>query len=146
MPQQHVIRVVLLGVGLGVIGFFLSLVIREIILVPVFCGDVPVEKCLGVAGSAANIATVIVGIVGLLGLVRLGVYRPLLIVLAVVVSFWGFGSPMATLQWYEALSWWVVLYALGYTAFAWLVRPRAFVPTLLIVLIAIILIRWLSIL
>lgn len=143
MPRQHVMRVVLLGVGLGIIGFVLSLVIRDIILVPVFCGNVDVQKCAGVADSAANIAMVIVAIVGLLGLVRLSVYRPLLIVLAVAISFWGLGSLTVKLPWYEAVSWWVLLYAAGYTVFTWLVRPRAFVPTLVIVIVAITLIRWL---
>lgn len=143
MPQQHVIRIMLLGVGLGVVGFLLSFIIRDVILVPVFCGNVPISKCSGVADNAANIANVIVAIAGLLGLVRLSVYRPLLIVLAVVLSFWGLGGLMTNLSWFEALSWWVLLYAIGYTAFAWLVRPRAFAPTLLIVVLAVILIRWL---
>ena len=144
MPQQHVMRIVLLGVGLGVVGFLLSLIIRDVILVPVFCGNVSVGKCAGVADSAANISAVIVAIAGLLGLVRLSVYRPLLIVLAVAISFWGLGSLTVDLPWYEALSWWVLFYAAGYTAFAWLVRPRAFLPTLLIIITAVALIRILS--
>ena len=146
MPRQHVMRIVLLGVGLGIVGFLLSLVVRDVVLAPVFCESVAVEKCNGVANSAGNIVSVIVAIVGLLGLVRLSVYRPLLVVLAVAISFWNIGSWTAQLPWYEALSWWVLLYALGYTAFAWLVRPRAFLPTLLIVVIAVILIRWLPVL
>ena len=141
MPQQHVMRIVLLGIGTGIVGWLLSLIIRQIILTPLFCGG---SQCGGVVDGAANIATIIVGVAGLLGLVRLSAYRPLLVVLAVVISLWGIGGWTAGMSWYQALSSWALLYALGYVTFSWLVRPRAFAPAVILVVVAVILIRVLS--
>lgn len=146
MPQQHVMRIVLLGVGVGIVGWLLSLVIYHVILTPLFCGDVSSSQCAGATGSAANIASIVMAVVGLLGLVRLSVYRPLLIVVAVVVSLWGLGGWTTGLPWYETLSWWAVLYALCYITFSWLVRPRAFAPAVVLIVVAVVLIRLLPML
>jgi hypothetical protein len=141
MPQQHIIQIALLGAVLGAISWVGAFLAQHVVLMPLLCGAANSGACLDVANSSANAAAVIIGIVGLLGLVRLSIYRPLLIVLAVVVSLWGMGGLTAKLQWYEALSWSVVLYAFCYLTFAWLVRPRSFAPTVALVVIAVVVIR-----
>lgn len=146
MPQHQVIQVVLLGIGLGVAAWLLGGVVNHIVLTPLFCGDPQNNICVGVTDISNNIAAIIVAFAGIMGLVRLSVYRPLLIALAVLVSFWGVGSWTNGLQWYESLAWFIVLYTLGYLAFAWLVRPRSFAPMAVMVILAVVLIRWLPML
>ena len=146
MSQHQAVQVVLLGIGLGVGAWVLSELIRRIILVPLFCGDPSGMVCANAPDFAANIAAIIVVVAGLMGLVRLSVYRPLLIALAVFVSLWGLGGWTSSLAWYESLAWFVILYALCYMAFAWLVRPQSFVPTIVSVIVAVVLIRWLPLL
>ncbi|HUO62002.1 MAG TPA: hypothetical protein VMT96_00940 [Candidatus Bathyarchaeia archaeon] len=143
VPQQTVVRTVLAGAVLGIVGWVLSVAIKNMVLVPVFCGS---GACTDAPNTAANIASVIVALAGVLVLVRLSVYRPLLIVLAVLISLWGIGGWTAHLSWYEALAWWAVLYALCYLTYSWLVRPREFVPTIILVVVAVILIRVLPLL
>ncbi len=146
MPQQQVIQIALFGAVLGVAAWVLSLLVRQVIFVPLFCGDPASGACVNATGTATMIAGLLAGIVGLLGLVRLSVYRPLLIVLAAVIALWGIGALTAQLPWYEALSWSVILYALTYLAFSWLVRPRLFVPAVILVVVAVVLIRLLPLL
>jgi hypothetical protein len=107
---------------------------------PVMCGS-GLNSCSGAIDMAGAIATVLGGVVGLLGLVRLSVYRPLLIVLAAAACLWGLSSWVGNLAWFEALSWSVLLYGFAYTAFAWLVRPRPFVPVVIIVIVVVFLAR-----
>ena len=146
MSQRQVVQIVLLGLGLGVVAWVLSELVRRVILVPLFCGDPASGVCVNAPDFAANIALIIAAVAGLMGLVRLSVYRPLLIILAVLVSLWGLGAWTASLGWYESLAWFVILYALCYIAFAWLVRPQSFVPTVVSLVVAVILIRWLPLL
>ena len=146
MQQHQVIQVVLLGVVLGVATWLLKLLIKQIIFVPLFCGDPASSSCVNAPDTAANVSAVVVAIVGLMGLVRLSIYRPLIIALGVLVSLWGIGGWTVTLEWYEQLAWFVLLYALCYVTFAWLVRPRAFAPMLILVVVAHVLIRLLPLL
>ena len=141
MPQNQVIQAVLLGVGMGFVAWLAGLIVRHIVLVPLFCGDPASIVCVNQVDVAANIAAIVVVFIGMMGLVRLSMYRPLIIVLATAVSLWGIGTWTAHLTWYEALAWFVLLYALCYLAFAWLVRPRSFAPMIVLVALAVALIR-----
>jgi hypothetical protein len=143
MPQHQVLQVVLLGAGLGFFAWAVGLLVRHIVFVPLFCGDPTSSMCLSAPDASANVAAIITAIVGLLGLVRLSIYRPLIVAVAVLLSLWGFGGWTNGFLWYESLAWAILLYALCYTAFSWLVRPRSFIPALALVLVAVILVRWL---
>lgn len=138
---QALVQVGLLGAGLGLLSWLLTILVRQVIFVPLFCGDPTNAACVGATGSAGVLALIITGIVGLLGLVRLGVYRPLLVALAAAVSLWGVAVWIGAMQWYEAAAWSALLYALMYMAFAWLVRPRAFGLALTLVVLVTILSR-----
>jgi hypothetical protein len=143
LGTQQLIQIALLGVGLGAAYWLLTQIIRQVILVPLLCGDPSTSACLGASDTSGAIATVVVAIVGVLGLVRLSVYRPLIIVVAAAISLWGLSSWVAGLQWFEGLAAAVILYAVSYVTFSWLVRPRAFAPAMIIVAVVVILARWL---
>lgn len=140
-PNQ-LIQVAILGAGVGLIGWLLSLFIGQFILTPVMCGGNSLN--CGATSAAGAIAMILAGLVGLLGLVRLSVYRPLLIVIAAVISLWGMSVWVEGLAWFEALSWSVLLTGLIYATFAWLVRPRPFVPVVVTLVIVVFLIRLLA--
>ena len=144
LSPQTLIQVAVLGAGLGILSWLLTLLVRQIVFVPLFCGDPSNSLCVGATGGAGVIALLLTMIAGLLGLVRLGVYRPLLVVLAVGVSLWGIAGWTANLFWVESLLWSVLLYLLVYVAFTWLVRPRSFPLTVVLVVIVVILTRVVS--
>lgn len=141
---QSLVQVGLFGAGLGLLSWLLTILVKQVIFVPLFCGDPTNAACVGATGSAGVLALIVAGIVGLLGLVRLGVYRPLLVALAAAVSLWGVALWTGEMQWYEAAAWSVLLYALVYVVFTWLVRPRTFGLALALVVIVAILSRVVS--
>ena len=146
MPQHQVIQVALLGIILGLVAWIGSVVIKQAILTPLFCGDPTNGVCINATNVAGNASAVVVAFFGLMGLVRLSVYRPLLIALAVLISLWGIGGWTNGLEWYEAIAWFIALYTFCYLAFSWLVRPRSFAPTIILVLVAVAAIRFLPML
>lgn len=141
LQPQQLIQVALLGAGVGVAVWLLSLIIKQIVLVPLFCGDPAGSMCVGANDTAGTIGLIIGSFIGLLGLVRLSVYRPLLIVIAAAISLWGVTSLVSELTWFEALGWTILLYAVVYALFAWLVRPRAFAVAVVLILVAVVLAR-----
>ena len=142
LQPQQMVQIALLGVGVGLITWIVTLIVRQVIIVPVFCGDPTNGLCVGATGFAGGIATIAAGFVGLLGLVRIGVFRPMLVVLAAAIVLWGLSEWLAFIPWLEAIAWSALLYALCYVTFAWIVRLRAFVPAIIIMLAVVVLARF----
>lgn len=142
MQPAALVRVLLLGVILGAVGWLLTLLLNQFVLGPVFCGNQSTTGlCLNSEVTAGNIALVLMSIAGVLGLVRMGVYRPMLIAIAVVISLWGIAGWVDGLVWFEGFIWTILLYAITYAAFTWLVRPRSFLFAIILVLVLIALAR-----
>ncbi len=146
LRPQTLLQTALLGAGLGVLSWLLTLLIRQVVFVPLFCGDPTNSQCVGATGSAGVIALLLTGVVGLLGLVRLGVYRPLLVALAATVALWGVSLWVGNMYWFEAIAWSVALFALVYAAFTWLVRPRSFAFAVVLVVVTLVVIRIVAVL
>jgi len=133
------VQVVLLGIILGAVTWLLTILIERFVAGALLCGDqTTCESSTLVAGNAAIVLT---AIGGLLGMVRLGVYRPLLVVIAATIVLWGLSGYMIGMMWYEAMAWTVLFTAVTYAAFVWLVRPRFFLAAIILVLLVVILAR-----
>jgi len=138
MRLDVLVRVALLGLGLGIITWTISTLLGRFVIAPLACvGEAAGVVCGNAEVLAGNIALVLAAIAGVLGLVRLGIYRPMLIVIAVAVCLWNISGLLSGLAWYEAIAWTTLIYMIGYVAFAWLVRPRNFVVVLIMLLVVI---------
>lgn len=146
LSPQALIQVALLGTGIGLLYWLITILVRQVVFVPLFCGDPASSMCVGATGGAGVVALIAVAIIGLLGLVRLAVYRPLLIVLATTISLWGIANWTASMFWLEGVAWTIVLFAFCYTVFTWLVRPRAFGIAIGMVVIVVLLARLIQVL
>lgn len=135
MRIDVVVRIALLGLGIGVVAWALTAGLNTFAVRPISCDNQTLKTiCDDSEAFSGNIALILTGIAGILGLVRMGVYRPMLIAIAVGACLWGLGGWLASVVWYEAMGWTALIYMIAYTAFAWLVRPR----NLIIVLISLI--------
>lgn len=143
LQPNQLLKIAILGASIGAASWLLALFLKQIVFEPILCGDAG-PSCASAIDISGIIAGVVAGLVGLMGLVRLSVYRPLLIILAVAVSLWGLNTWVSGLVWYEAISWSILLYGAAYTTFAWLVRPRAFVPVVVVVAVVVFLARLLA--
>lgn len=130
------VQVVLLGIILGAATWLLTILFDRFIFGSLMCGGQGVT-CDGSTVVAGNVALVLTAVGALLGLVRLGVYRPLLIVIAATIVLWGLSGYTLGMQWYEAMAWIVSLAALVYAAFTWLVRPRLFLIAIILILVVV---------
>jgi hypothetical protein len=138
MDASRLIGVLLLGAVVGLLVWGLSLTIDRYILTPTLCQAGQIAQCVNTTVYAEDIAAVIGAAVGLFFLVRLQVYRPLLVVIAVATSLWGILGQVALLPWYGVGLAVVALYAFAYGLFAWVARFRSFwmVVILYVVLVA----------
>jgi hypothetical protein len=140
MTVRTVVQILILGAVLGLIAWVVSALVSNYVIAPLFCkadgGNFSV--CAQGGLLASNIASLLVGTLAVVALLRLGVFRPLLISLAVIISLWGIGPWMGALPWYESLAWTALLYAVEYLAFSWIARIRVFWIALLATVIVIV--------
>lgn len=136
MRSDVLVRVALLGLGLGIVAWLLTLLLGRFIIGPVFCPEGQV--CSDTDVIAGNIALILTGVAGILALVRMGVYRPMLIAIAACATLWNVGGWLSGIVWYEALGWSALIFMVAYIAFTWLVRPRNFVIVIIVLLLLII--------
>lgn len=137
LQPQQMAQVVVLGAATGLIVWILTFLVKQAVIVPLFCSG----ACTNATDVAGVVATVLGGAVGLMGLVRVGVYRPLMIVIAVAIALGGLAGLVYGMAWYQTLLWSVALYAAAYAAFAWFVRIRPLIPALIVVIGVVILTR-----
>lgn len=135
MNIKAFLRVVLAGLIVGLITWLLTYLLQQFILQAIFCNSVQAENCSNSIVYAGNIAAVIMTIVGLTVLVKLSVFRPLLIVLATMVSLWGMAGWLAGLSLVETIIFSGLLYAICYAAYTWLARIRNAVVMIIVVVV-----------
>ncbi len=125
MTGRQVGQTMLLTAAGGAITWGLAVLLDKYAFQPILCsGDG--ERCGISLQYGAITASILVAIFMLLGLVRLGIFRPLLVVLAATASLWGLAEMVRVWPWYYAVLGMVVLYALAYGTFSWVSRIRNF--------------------
>ena len=142
---QSLLRAALIGLGVGALGWLLTLLFENFIIEPVFCRteDTAAICSNGVAVSWIA-AHLVVAIGSVMALIRAGVFRPLLVVLAAFISLWGLGAWLAPVAWYWGLVWEMALFALAYGLFAWLASVERFVVSILSTIVLVVVIRLLG--
>ncbi|MDN5819748.1 MAG: hypothetical protein L0H36_01610 [bacterium] len=123
---QAGVIVAIIGAFVGLVAYFLGLLLEKYILVSLFCESDPAAMCSNLAVTGGSIAAIIAGVGGVVALARLGIYRPLLVGLAALISLWGLYGWTSGLNVGVAIVSSVVLYTLVYLAFSWLARMRQF--------------------
>lgn len=135
--------VVVIGLLVGVLTWLVSLLLRWAFVEPVFCRSADsFNACANGGTIAIVVALILVNFLGLFALIRLGVYRPLLVVLAAVVTLWGVHSWLGGLSWYEASLWYGLVFAVSYILYAWLARLVSFGIAAGLTLLAVIMFRF----
>jgi len=125
MERRQFGRILLLGAISGLIVWGLSFLLDRYVYQTILCQS-GASDCSASDQYSMITASIIAGVLTLLALVRSGVFRPLLVVLAVVVSLWSLVETLWTAEWYYAAICSVVLYALAYGAYSWIARIRSF--------------------
>ncbi len=109
------------GLAVGVSTWLVSWFLQNVILNPIVCHS-SATTCASNGDIAFNIAAVLMAVAGVVALVRKGIYRPVLVAGAAVISLWSLQALLSNLGWLEALAWTAILYALAYVLFTWVLK------------------------
>lgn len=123
IDTKSLIRLFLIGVVTGVVGWLVYIAINEFFIEPVFCRSAETFAICKNGGTIAWVsAHIVVLAAATAALARLGVYRPLLVIIGVMISLWGAHSWLGGLEWYSALLWQALLFGLAMALFGWIAR------------------------
>jgi hypothetical protein len=130
------------GAAVGFFGWLLTVALHNWVLSPIFCRSADtVSVCSNSGLTAWIIASIVVGIAGLLMLIQANVFRPLLVVLAAIITLWGVGLWFVPLAWWVGLLWQTGLFALAYALYTWLVSIEKFAYAMIAVVVVVVLMR-----
>lgn len=138
--QRADLRSALIGFVLGIAAWILNLGIQRFIVEPFFCHNADSFGVCAQGGTVGWVAAVVITLAaGLFMLVRFNVFRPLLVILASVISLWGVANWIGPLSWWQASLWHGALFALAFGLFTLIARIErfgiAFVATVLLILL-----------
>lgn len=126
MNGRKLLSIIVVGVLTGIVVWGVALLLDMFVYQALLCRSSPSGQCDSSTQYAVVTATIIGAMAGLLGLVRLQAYRPLLIILATLVSLGGLMAFTADAVWYIQLIAMAILYGIAFAAFAWIARVRRF--------------------
>lgn len=142
---KELLRVALLGVAVGIIIPFLSWLMQQYFVNPIFCRETTVGICAAADVTTYYVSTVVMAVIAIALMANWQVFRPLLIAVAAAATLWGAQRYVpevvakAGIEYY-ALS--AGLYGLLYVLYYWLMRLRSFALSIVLTVAAIVLLRW----
>lgn len=141
-PWWAKIRIVYIGLGLGLTWWVLASILRHYVVEPLACRDLATASaCVNSFGVAGSIATVIVAILGAFILVKALQPRPIVIALATAILLWDLGLILSGLVWWETLLWGLFFYTASYVLFSMVARIRSLVISLILAALIVVAIR-----
>jgi len=143
MTPGELVKVLLYGIGVGVVTAAAVLLLNQFVFGAVLCRPQSVAECSQAPNYAMIVGSIVGAIAGLVMLARLRVYRPLLVVLAATIALWGMHGIVASTAWYWVVAIFAVLFGLSYALFAWIARIRNFVMALVVTIVVVVVVRFL---
>ncbi len=141
-PWWAKIKIVYIGLGLGLLWWILTTVLKHYVVEPIACRDLSTAAaCVNSFGVTGSIVTVIIAILGAVILVRLLQPRPIVIALATAIVLWDLGLLITGLVWWETLLWALFFYVVCYVLFSMVARINSLVWSLIIAVVVVLAIR-----
>jgi hypothetical protein len=144
--RNEVIKVIALGVIVGLLVPALSTLIANYFISPVFCNGPDTFSVCASGGVIANhIAAAILAVIAFIVLTQWSVYRALVLVIAATLAMWGlkkYADPLTSGSWIEYYLFSGLLYGLAYALFYWLLRLRNFIVSIIAVVVAAAIAAW----
>lgn len=131
----------IVGLVVGALSWLLSLLLQNVFVEPVFCRSADAFAACANGGTISMaLALFVTNIIGLFALVKIGVYRPLLVIIAALATIVGLHLWLGGLGWLEAAVWYAIVFAIAYVLYAWIARLASFgsaIAAMLVVIVAI---------
>ncbi|NCU30307.1 hypothetical protein EOL73_00570 [Candidatus Saccharibacteria bacterium] len=140
-----VLRPFLIGIGVGMLGWLLTLFFKNVVVASLFCRSADTFSLCSSGGTIAwDIAYIILALVSVFVLMRTNMHRPLLVVVAAVAALWGIGAWLMPMFWWQGMLWSGLLFGLAYALFSWLASHTIFVVSLVSSIVAVVVIHLIS--
>ena len=137
MSVRTLTKLFMYGAIVGALSFGLYVGFDRLVFDPILCRDnVALARCETKDDIAAGTAIVLGSFLGLFLLVRERVYRPILAIIGVAVALWGVFALVGNLPIILSGVVAVLLFALAYVLFSWLVQPTSLLISIAGVIIA----------
>lgn len=136
-----VIQSFVIGLAVGFLVIASSVALQEFALEPMFCQGSNQQYCDNVPAIATVLTTLVFHFIGLVMLVRIGIIRPLLVVLAAIVTLYGMHTWTQGLPWWGAGLYASLLTGLSYLYFSWINRVSQFPLALGLTIVSVIVAR-----
>lgn len=139
---SNVIMGGIIGLVTGSLGWLLSLLLQRGVVSPLLCQSTDSFGACANGGTIAWwFALILLSVAGLFVMVNRGIYRPLLVVLAVFASVWGIWAWLGYMPWWQAALWQGGIFAFAYGLYTLLARASNFGISLGLMVAAIIIVR-----
>ena len=140
-------RIVYIGLGMGLLWWVFTAILRHYIVEPIACRDLSTASaCVNSIGVSGSIAAVLVAVAGTALLIRYLQPRPIIIAVATAILLWDLGTILGGLAWWATLLWGLFFYAASYGLFSMIARIRWFGLSLAVALVVLVGIRLLLVL
>ncbi len=126
MSNRDLFGVALLGGLAGVLVWLAGVLVNRVLFEQVLCRGDQLTICSNSLFYSELLAIVIIGGLALFALIKLLIYRPLLVLIASLLSVWGLLQSVSQLNWEVASITMFLVYAVAFGAFTWLARLRNF--------------------
>lgn len=140
MPIYVWWQAAVLGVIAGVVFWVLMMLLDRYVMRQFVCDSIT-TSCSAAGIAAGNIATILVAVGGLFAAIRIQMFRPLIVVIAVALTLWGLGGWVSGLDWWIQLGWAAVLYGVAYLLFSWITNFTRTVWVLITAAAVVVLVR-----
>lgn len=140
-------RIVYIGLGMGLLWWILTAILRQYVVEPFACRDLAsAAACVNSIGVSGSIAAVLVAVAGTYALIRYLQPRPIIISVATLVLLWDLGSVLSGLAWWVTLLWAFFFYIVSYSLFSMVARIQWFALALTLAAVIVVGIRLLLVL
>ncbi len=124
---HSLLPIAIIGALSGIVTLVLYFIFKEYIVGYITCRvGTSLVACSSNESISAALALIVTGMGGLVVLIRQRVMRPLLVVLAVIISLWNLPLVIASAAWGVQVLIVAIIGALVYSVFAWLNDLRSF--------------------
>lgn len=143
MQWRDLLKLAVAGAVVGILTLALYAILDKYVFGPTLCSDLNAGtgRCENKLFFSSGLAMVIGGMAALFYAVQQRVYRPLLVVILVIVGLWNSLLLIGVLPMVIAILAAAAIFALAYTGFAWLVQLRNFAFALVLSILVVIVLR-----
>jgi len=140
-------QIVYIGLGMGLLWWILTAILRQYIVEPIACRDLAsAAACVNSIDISGSIAAVLVAVAGTWLLVRYLQPRPIIISVATLVLLWDLGAILSGLVWWVVILWALFFYAASYGLFSMISRIQWLAVSLALAAVIVVGIRLLLVL